>query len=142
MVSEVALCIERRYIMNQSNRIAGYLCTAILVIATLAVYILGLNSIWDKRIFIISLIFVIISELVLCGITIFIKKTIMKIGVITLSVIYWVLTVILAAVFIGFFSDKIMIYTLFNFLLIAVVAIIGIILYRIASHYEGIENNY
>lgn len=128
--------------MNQSNRITGYLSTAILALATLAVYLLALNGMWDKRILIVSLIFVIISELVLGMVTIFINKTIMKIGIITLCAIYWITTVILAGVFIIFFIDNVLIYAMLNIVLIAIVAIIGMVLYRVASHYEETENTY
>lgn len=121
---------------------AGIVISIIIVVATVAIYLLGLSNIWDNAICWISLVFLVLSEIIFGTALVVTKKTVFKVGMIIVSALYWIATVGIAAVFMLFFMEYTKSYILANLLLIALAAVIAILLYISANHIEKTQDHY
>lgn len=96
------------------------MCGGSIILLTLLIYLIGCRSIWDLPICWFSLAFVVLSEILLVISIMNTKVTPLRLGIITTNILYFVITVVLAFVFLKFFLAKFTVYVLSNVALIVI----------------------
>lgn len=116
------------------------LICGISIFITMLIYFIALKNIFKFPMGILSLFFVIISEIATFYIIAKTKKEVLRISIITVSIGYLILTLILAFIFINFLMIFFRLYIIINIVLIGVSVILIVVLNKFSDRIN-IENN-
>lgn len=129
---------------RQSKLILNGIIGLIVIIATLAIFFLGINKLQKETIDFLSLTFVLISEIVLFGvITVLfllngkVNKVFLRSGIISAAVTYWIATTIVSIVLNPVYRDNISGFITAHIIIISITAIIMVGLSAAAMHIQS-----